>query len=118
LPGAGSAPGLAELVSKVLATGRLVASTSPDILAGCDIYFLATDTPILPDHSFDATRFMNGIDKLALPVHRHTMVVVESTVRPGTMDELVVPRFEHVSGLRAGRDFLVVHCPERLRPRS
>jgi UDP-N-acetyl-D-mannosaminuronic acid dehydrogenase len=100
----------------VLPTGRFVTRAEPDVLSGCDIYFLATDTPILPDHSFDAPRFMSGVDKIGAHVHQNCMVVIESTVPPGTMEDLVIPRLERSSGLRAGSDFLVVHCPERLRP--
>lgn len=43
------------------------------------------------------------------------LVVVRSTVPPGTTEELVVPAVEAASGKRAGRDFGVCMNPEYLR---
>jgi UDP-N-acetyl-D-mannosaminuronic acid dehydrogenase len=44
------------------------------------------------------------------------MVIVESTVAPGTMDRLVCPLLEAEGRRRAGEDFYLVHCPERVMP--
>jgi UDP-N-acetyl-D-glucosamine dehydrogenase len=43
-------------------------------------------------------------------------VVLESTTYPGTTDELVAPRLEEASGLKAGVDFHVGFSPERIDP--
>ncbi len=42
-------------------------------------------------------------------------MIVESTIPPGTTDEVVIPILEK-SGLKAGVDLDVVHCPERVIP--
>jgi UDP-N-acetyl-D-mannosaminuronic acid dehydrogenase len=44
------------------------------------------------------------------------MVIVESTIPPGTMGTMVVPRLEAASGLSAAADVLVGCCPERVMP--
>jgi UDP-N-acetyl-D-mannosaminuronic acid dehydrogenase len=116
LPFGISEPGLAELFRDTAGPDRFRVSLDPQILAGADVYFLAIDTPILDDLDLDASRFLEGVRKIARYVRKDTMVVVESTVPPGTIDETVVPELEKFSGLKAGRDFLVLHCPERLRP--
>jgi len=45
-----------------------------------------------------------------------TVVVVESTVAPGTMDRLVRPILEARGSRRSGQDFFLAHCPERVMP--
>lgn len=42
--------------------------------------------------------------------------MLESTVNPGTCEEIIIPILEEVSGLKAGEDFNVSHCPERINP--
>jgi UDP-N-acetyl-D-mannosaminuronic acid dehydrogenase len=116
LPFAHDEPGLSDLLRTVSESGRFVASTDATILSGCDVFFLAVDTPIHPDRQLDRVRFLEGIARICNYVKTNTMVIVESTVPPGTIDEMVIPAITDRTGLRAGLDFLVLHCPERLRP--
>jgi UDP-N-acetyl-D-mannosaminuronic acid dehydrogenase len=44
------------------------------------------------------------------------MVIIESTIAPGTMDRLVRPHLEEISGLKVNHDFYLVNCPERVMP--
>ena len=47
---------------------------------------------------------------------RGDIVVYESTVYPGAVEEDCVPRLERASGLRCGADFTVGYSPERINP--
>ncbi|MEM3641440.1 MAG: nucleotide sugar dehydrogenase, partial [Candidatus Bathyarchaeia archaeon] len=47
---------------------------------------------------------------------RESLVIVESTVSPGTVENMVVPILEDGSGLKVCRDFGVASCPERGDP--
>src|SRR4029078_13500621 len=47
---------------------------------------------------------------------RGDIVVYESTVYPGAVEEECVPVLEKVSGLKAGTDFSVGYSPERINP--
>lgn len=48
---------------------------------------------------------------------RYRVVIVRSTVPPGTTDDIVIPLLEAEAGLQAGPDFGVCMCPEYLRQR-
>jgi UDP-N-acetyl-D-mannosaminuronic acid dehydrogenase len=45
-----------------------------------------------------------------------TLVIIESTIAPGTMTKVVQPILEEESGYKINRDFLLANCPERLMP--
>ena len=49
---------------------------------------------------------------------RYRVVMVRSTVPPGTTDDIVIPLLEAEAGLQAGRDFGVCMSPEYLRERN
>ena len=47
---------------------------------------------------------------------RGDLIVLESTSPPGTTEEILVPILEDGSGFKAGEDFHVAYCPERVLP--
>jgi UDP-N-acetyl-D-galactosamine dehydrogenase len=47
---------------------------------------------------------------------RGSLVVLESTVFPGTTEEIIAPILEKYSGLTCGRDFKIGYSPERVSP--
>jgi UDP-N-acetyl-D-mannosaminuronic acid dehydrogenase len=112
----GREPGLTELVHEALRTGRLRASTDHTDLAGADIVLIAVETPIDTDHRPDTTALGSACSALAEHIRPGSLVIVESTLMPGTMRDVVRPLLQDKSGLVAGRDFHVGHCPERVQP--
>lgn len=111
-----SEPGLGELLASVSPTGRFRASAKTEVLAGAEVLFLAVDTPVGQDHRLNRERFEAGLAAVASAMRAGALIVIESTIPPGTIDGLVIPFLQERSGLRAGETFFVLHCPERLRP--
>ena len=85
-------------------------------LADADFYIVTVPTPIdsarRPDLDaiFAATETVGGVLK------RGDIVVYESTVYPGAIEEECLPLLEKKSGLAGGRDFSVGYSPERINP--
>jgi UDP-N-acetyl-D-mannosaminuronic acid dehydrogenase len=78
---------------------------------------IAVETPVDPETKkpeYQALR--SALAQLGRYLSPKTMVIVESTLVPGTMAYIVKPILEESSGLRANEDFYLVHCPERLMP--
>ncbi|MDD1755781.1 MAG: nucleotide sugar dehydrogenase [Methanomassiliicoccales archaeon] len=115
-PIVGKEPGLSELLSKVVAEGRLKASS--DILAckRMDAYFLCLDSPISQNKRPILDVLRGECVNVGKVMGRDCLVSVESTLPPRTMQDMVIPLLEKNSGMRAGKDFSVVHCPERVMP--
>jgi UDP-N-acetyl-D-glucosamine/UDP-N-acetyl-D-galactosamine dehydrogenase len=85
-------------------------------LVVADFFIVTVPTPIdaanRPDLSamFEASRMVGTVLK------RGDIVVYESTVYPGAVEEDCVPVLESASGLKAGADFDVGYSPERINP--
>ncbi len=49
-------------------------------------------------------------------IKNNDLVIIESTVFPGTCEQEIIPRLEVYTNMKAGKDFHVAHCPERVNP--
>jgi len=112
----GDEPGLAELVAEVVAAGRLRATTDYTVCQRADIVLIAVETPIDSVHQPRYSALRAALRSLEPNLKPGAMIIVESTVAPGTTDRLVRPRLEARGKRRSGRDFYLVHCPERVMP--
>ncbi len=107
-------PGLGELVSNNVRVGRLRATTDFGAIADNDFVIVTVGTPLGPDYE----PIVDDIKAAARAVGEHLrpghLVILKSTVPPDTTEKLVQPILEETSGLRAGVDFGLAFCPERL----
>jgi len=111
-PIGGAEPGLSELLTQMVTAGRLKASTDYAECREADIVLIAVETPVDPISnrpSYDALRAV--LHGLAAHCPAHALVIVESTIAPGTMERVVEPALR-----AAGAELHLVHCPERLTP--
>ncbi len=113
----GFEPGLEELLQALTADGRLIASLDPQVLADVDIVLVAVETPVEPDtHQPTYTALKAAMATLGQRLRAGQLVIIESTIAPGTMEGVVKPALESASGLRVDADFYLGHCPERVMP--
>jgi UDP-N-acetyl-D-glucosamine dehydrogenase len=102
-------------IAAALATGRFTPSSDPADMADFDVAVISVPTP-LRDGAPDLSYIEKASDSIAPYVRKGCCVILESTTYPGTTEEVVVPRLEAISGLRAGADFRVGFSPERINP--
>src|SRR4051812_29140200 len=112
----GVEPDLPALVAKVTASKFLVAVTSYAPLAEADVVLIDVDTPVASDHRprFEALR--SACRDLGRVMKDGVLVIVESTVAPGTTERLVAPLLEEASGKKLHHGFFLGHCPQRVMP--
>jgi nucleotide sugar dehydrogenase len=111
----GEEPGLADLVSRVHAEGRLGA-TLDAAAATAEADVVVVIVPVMLD---DARRpdfgYMDAaVAGIAPGVHEGVTVIFETTLPVGTTRSRFLPALEAASGLVADRDFFVAFSPERL----
>jgi UDP-N-acetyl-D-glucosamine dehydrogenase len=88
-----------------------------DSLAEADCVIIAAPTSYKPDGTPDVSAVVDAARDIGRTLRRGMLVVVESTVPPGTTRERVLPALE-ASGLRVGDDFFLAFSPERIDPGS
>ena len=112
----GDEPGLAALLTRVIDSKHLHASTSHKDLSKADIVLICVDTPVDADHQPRFKALRSACDSLGPVLKKGALVIVESTISPGTMDTVVRPALEASTGGQAGERFHLGHCPERVMP--
>src|SRR6478752_7647482 len=111
--------GLDELIRDNAASGRLRATTSTaDAVRDTDLSLICVGTPSRKNGSLDLTyleRVAEQIGEALKDKADYHVVVVRSTVLPGTTHEIVIPALERTSGKKYGTGFGVTVNPEFLR---
>ncbi|MBW3581660.1 MAG: nucleotide sugar dehydrogenase [Euryarchaeota archaeon] len=111
-------PGMQDLLSNIHAKGLLIATTDPEeAVTDADVVVVVVQTPVEDAKTgprYDALR--SALTSVGSYLKKGALVVVESTLAPGTMRDIVRPTLEKASGFAAGRDFGLGHCPERVMP--
>lgn len=80
-----------------------------------DISVVCVPTPVLKNYQPDYRPLKNAVSSIAKNLKKGQLVIIESTINPGTCEEVVLPILERF-GARASQDFFLAHCPERIDP--
>jgi len=113
----GKEPHLAELWQGLFLAGQVTATLDYSVCHTADVIIVAVQTPVesLSDKP-DYSALSSAILSIGQQLKPGTLVIIESTLAPGTMNQVVCPGLETISRLRNDEDFYLVHCPERLTP--
>ena len=80
-----------------------------------NVYIVTVPTPIDDDNIPNLEPLISCSENISARLKTGDLVIYESTVYPGTTEEICVPILEK-SGLKFGKDFTVGYSPERLAP--
>jgi len=110
-------PGLQELVSHNVQSGKLTAALNSDTtLNQEDVIVICVQTPIDKNKKPNLSFLLNALENVGKNLKKQMLVAVCSTVPPRTMQEKVKPLLESLSGLKADVDFYLAYVPERIAP--
>ena len=108
-----------EMIRDQVAAGRLCATTNVSAAVRLtDLSLICVGTPGLPSGCIDLQYVRRLCEQIGTALRGHDgapVVVMRSTLLPGTMRDLVIPTLEGRSGKRAGTEFGVCINPEFLR---
>lgn len=98
------------------AATHLAVTTEPAALKSADFIVVAVPTLIDAAHQPDFGPLVGASETVGENLKRGAIVIYESTVYPGTTEEICVSIIEQRSGLRWRHDFHVGYSPERINP--
>jgi UDP-N-acetyl-D-mannosaminuronic acid dehydrogenase len=105
------------LIQGVISNGLLKAATKP---VSADVYLISVPTPFKDNHQPDLTYIKNAIRDIAPLVKDGDLIILESTIPPGTTKEMCHWLEEQRPDLRkaggVGIAYHAAHCPERVLP--
>lgn len=105
-----------EVGNKALKESKVEFTYNEESLKECKFHIVAVPTPINQDKTPDLNPVISATKTVARNLVKGSIVVYESTVYPGTTEEICIPILEQISGLKYGEDFKVGYSPERINP--
>ena len=116
LPMTGIEPGLQSQLNQVLADGKFRATTDYREISNREIVLICVETPVNPENIPDYQALRSTVNSLGKVMKNGSLIIIESTVSPGTMSGLVQPFLEQSSQLNINDEFYLGISPERVMP--
>lgn len=105
--------GIQELLTKTLSEKKFRASTKVE---DADAFLICVQTPLDKNYNIADLEYVKVACNMVVPfLKKGNIVVIESTISPGST-EILFRNVLEKSGLQAGVDFYLAHCPEKAMP--
>ena len=102
-------------LSPLLQSGRLRATCDMGEIGNVDAIIICVPSPLQHNKAPDLSYIISSARQISGHLKKGQLVILQSTTYPGTTEEDVLPILEE-SGLKAGVDFHLAFCPERINP--
>ncbi|MBY8998956.1 MAG: nucleotide sugar dehydrogenase, partial [Candidatus Thorarchaeota archaeon] len=112
----GVEPGLDELIAKVVKKKTFKVTDSLEVLKDADIILIDVQTPTDTQNMPQYTSLREVSKNIGQRIKKDALVIVESTVAPGTTQNIVQKIIEQESELSGGVDFDLAFSYERVMP--
>jgi UDP-N-acetyl-D-mannosaminuronic acid dehydrogenase len=115
-PFEGVEPGLDELIEKVVKKGTFRVTDDIEVIKEADIILIDVQTPTDAQNMPQYISLREVSRNIGQRIKSGALVIVESTVAPGTTQNVVQKIIERESGLKGGKDFDLAFSYERVMP--
>ena len=110
-------PGL-ENTLRVGLKKKLTISNNFSLIKNCNMIFVTVGTPQKSNGAIELSMIKEAITSIGRIIAKsknNPIILIKSTVTPGTMQNVILPILEKRSGKKAGRDFGLISNPEFLQ---
>ena len=104
-------------LKKFLKNGSYSATNEFSVVSESSIILICVPTPLQDNHKPDLSYLISAVKSIGKHLSKGSLVIIESTVAPGTTRGLLVPLLEKESNLNVN-EFLVAFSPERIDPQN
>ncbi len=95
--------------------GKIMATNDAKKIGQAEFVVVCVPTPVDKRHMPDLAYVKNASTDISQNMKKGQVVIIESTIHPGTVEEIVKPILDK-SKLKDGKDYFLAHCPERVDP--
>ena len=104
-----------DVIKKSIDSKLFLPTTDESVISNSDLVLICVPTPLSDDHKPDLTLLIDAITTVAKNIKSGTLVIVESTIEPGTCRNILLPILLNESGLKLG-EVDIAYSPERIDP--
>jgi len=107
-------PQLQENLNACSSTGNLSTVLNFDKNVQADVIFITVGTPNTEKNNVDYSQLYSALQEVCQINLKDKIIIMRSTMPPKTTDDIIIPFIEFNSNLKAGIDFAIAVCPERI----
>jgi UDP-N-acetyl-D-glucosamine dehydrogenase len=104
-----------EVIKKCIESKRYIPTTDITVINDSEVVLVCVPTPLSGDHKPDLTALIGAITVVGKNLKAGSLVIVESTIEPGTCRNKLLPILIKESRLKEG-EFELAYSPERIDP--
>lgn len=102
-------------LKELVKSKKIIASNNHLILKKADIILICVPTPLDNHKNPDISYILSTIKEITKYLKKGQMIILESSTFPEMTKKVILPELEKTK-LKAGEDFFLAHCPERVDP--
>jgi UDP-N-acetyl-D-galactosamine dehydrogenase len=95
---------------------KMILTSKESVLQNANCFIVTVPTPILKNKKPDLSMMIKASKTIGKNMKSGDLVIYESTVYPGVIEEICAPTLELYSGLKFNLDFFCGYSPERINP--
>jgi UDP-N-acetyl-D-glucosamine dehydrogenase len=104
-----------DVIRRTTDSGNYIPTTDEIFVRESEVVLICVPTPLSQEHKPDLSVLTNAVQVVGKNLKRGCLVIVESTIEPGTCRTKLLPILIKESGL-AENDFYLAYSPERIDP--
>ena len=110
-----------EKILKIGLKKKLIITDDFSLIKDCDMIFVTVGTPQKSNGAIELSMIKKAVTSIGIilaKTKKNPIVLIKSTVIPGTMQNVILPILEKRSGKKAGKEFGLISNPEFLQESS
>ena len=104
-----------EALKEIIKSGNYLAKNDIDLLEETSTNIICVPTPLNFQQQPDLNYLLNAVQEISKVLQKNDLIIIESTVAPGTTRNILLSLIEKISG-RTQKDFFLAYSPERIDP--
>jgi len=104
-----------DVIKKGIDSKSYIPTTNQEVISQSDVVLICVPTPLLHDHKPDLAALISATTTVGKNLKAGSLVIVESTIEPGTCRNVLLPILMRESGLIES-ELELAYSPERIDP--